>query len=417
MVAKKILVMPDGNWLAHTSRTFEIAKVLAEMGHEIIFAGDGKYMKLPLEAGFPVRMVKNIGADRLLGSARKGKVDFYNYDLLKECFRADLRLFDAESPDLVLGDFRPSLSTSCKVAEIPLAVTINVNWTNYRRWSFRVIEHSPIGRLGRKILGKQLHTWLSTLFEIDERLLQMKLTMARSPFVRLRRELGLPVFKNFLEALEGDLNLMPDFPGYVPIENLPPNFHFIGPITWEPEMDTPAWLYNLNSDKPVLYFTMGSTGHTRFFQEAIDTFGNSEYQCIMTTAGMVDIQNAPDNFFVTDFAPGSKIMEKSDVVVCHGGNGTVYQAISQGVPIIGIPTHFEQEYHMQRVEHLGIGIALSEFDYKPSHLVEAIETILTEKSYKENVQKYKNILKDFNGPRKGAELIDKHLGRDLQPVT
>ena len=46
---KRILVMPDGNWLAHTSRPFEIAKVLRDMGHEVIFAGEGPYMKLPRE--------------------------------------------------------------------------------------------------------------------------------------------------------------------------------------------------------------------------------------------------------------------------------------------------------------------------------------------------------------------------------
>jgi len=129
----------------------------------------------------------------------------------------------------------------------------------------------------------------------------------------------------------------------------------------------------------------------------------------MTTAGMADIQHIPDNFYVVDYAPGSKIMEKSDLVVCQGGNGTIYQAMSQGVPIIGIPTMHDQEFNLDRVESLGIGIHLSELKFKPAHLVEAVEKILSEESYKKNALQYKNILERYNGPSKGAQLIDSYL--------
>jgi len=42
-----MLVMPDGNWLAHTSRPLEVAKLLRKIGHDIVFAGEGNYMELP----------------------------------------------------------------------------------------------------------------------------------------------------------------------------------------------------------------------------------------------------------------------------------------------------------------------------------------------------------------------------------
>ena len=129
----------------------------------------------------------------------------------------------------------------------------------------------------------------------------------------------------------------------------------------------------------------------------------------MTTAGMVELNKVPDNFFVVDYAPGSKIMEKSDIVICHGGNGTIYQAMSKGVSIIGIPTMHDQEFNLDRVVDLGIGIHLSELKFKPTHLVEAVEKILSEKSYKENAQRYKIILGGYNGPGTGAHLIDAYL--------
>jgi len=124
---------------------------------------------------------------------------------------------------------------------------------------------------------------------------------------------------------------------------------------------------------------------------------------------MVDLIDIPENFFVTDYAPGSKILEKADVVVCHGGNGTVYQAMTQGVPIIGIPTFHDQEFNMQRVEDLGIGIELSERKFTPSHLVAAVEALLSEESYKENALRYKQILAKYDGPRTAAQLIESFI--------
>lgn len=405
MSAKKILVMPDGNWLAHVSRPFEIAKVLRQMGREVVFAGEGQYMKLPRKAGFSTIPIKTIEPHRVLECARRGRTNPYDYTLLKELVKKDLKLFDKIKPDLVLGDLRPSLSTSCKVGKIPLAVTINAAWTNYYSVKIRSVEHSKVGQVVRGVLGRRLARRLG----LAERIKKLIITIDSLPFRKLRKEMGLGSCRNMWDVLEGDLNLLTDIPEYAPTDDLPSNFRYIGPIVWEPETQPPCWLDNLSPDRPTLYFTMGSTGHSKFFQEAVKIFGNTGYQCIMTTAGMADIKNAPANFFITDYAPGSKIMEKSDVVICHGGNGTLYQAMSQGVPIIGIPTMHDQELNMQRVEDLRIGIQLSEVKFKPADLVEAVRKILAEKNYKQNAQRFKSILANYNGAAKGAELINSYL--------
>jgi UDP:flavonoid glycosyltransferase YjiC (YdhE family) len=73
----------------------------------------------------------------------------------------------------------------------------------------------------------------------------------------------------------------------------------------------------------------------------------------------------------------------------------------------------DQEFNLDRVEALGIGIHLSELKFKPSHLVEAVEKILSQKSYKENALSYKQILEKYNGPQNGAELIESFLKRKL----
>ena len=98
-MSKRILVMPDGNWLSHTSRPFEIAKVLREMGHQVEFASEGQYMRLPRDAGFEVWPITTIDPDRVLACSRNGRVNWYEYDLVAECVAAELELFDRVRPD------------------------------------------------------------------------------------------------------------------------------------------------------------------------------------------------------------------------------------------------------------------------------------------------------------------------------
>jgi MGT family glycosyltransferase len=391
--------MPDGNWLSHTSRALEIAKVLRKMGYDLIFASDGSYMKLPRESGFQVLPIKTIDPERVLACSRGGRVNWYDYNLIKECVAEELKLFEKIKPDLVLTDFRLPLSTSCELVGIPLVAILNAAWTNYYTVRLKAPEHLGLTR----IFGKRLTTWFGPAIK------NFILTYDSRSFNRFRREIGLRPRKNMWDIWQGDLNLVADIPEYGPTKNLPPNFHYIGPIVWDPELETLDWLEELDPSRPTIYFSMGSTGHARFFEEAIEIYRDTKYQCIMTTAGMVKLSDIPENFYVVDYAPGSKIMENCDVVICHGGNGTIYQALSKGRPIIGIPTMHDQEFNLDRVEELGVGLHLSELKFKPSHLVNAVEMILSEKSYQENALRYKQILAEYDGPRQGAELIASFL--------
>ncbi len=396
---KRILVMPDGNWLAHTSRPLEIAKVLREKGYEVVFAGEGRFMRLPEEAGFPVYPVKTIDPEYVMHLARKGRVNWYYYELIDELINEELKLFEDIKPDLVLSDFRLTLSTSCELAEIPLAVTLNASWTNYYALIDKAPEHLGI----TKILGKKLTNLLMPWAK------DIMVSHDSKAFKKYREQKGLKPNTNIWDVWAGDLNLITDIPEYGPTRDLPANYHYIGPITWEADIEPPKWLRDIDPATPTLYITMGSTGYAKFFEVVKEIFGDRDCQCIVTTGGLTDTGEFPDNFFVTNYAPGDLLLEKSDLVICHGGNGTIYQALYEGVPVIGIPTMHDQEFNLQRVEDLGVGIQLSELNFKPQHLKEAVEKVLLDPSFKMNAMKYKDILKDYDGPSRGAELIDKYL--------
>jgi UDP:flavonoid glycosyltransferase YjiC (YdhE family) len=140
---------------------------------------------------------------------------------------------------------------------------------------------------------------------------------------------------------------------------------------------------------------------------AVESFADTDYQVIMTTGGRAALPDLAENFFVTDYAPGSKIMAKSDVVICHGGNGTIYQGMAQGVPIIGIPQFHDQEYNLNRVTDLGLGRGLNGSNIQPRDIKDAVDAVLSQKSYREKAAAFKRLVSRYNGPATGAGLIDR----------
>jgi len=401
IMTRRILVIPDGNWLAHTSRPLEIAKSLRAAGDEVIFAGAGQYMRLPREAGFRVLDLHTIDPESVLRCSRGGRVKFYTEREIAICVDADRRLYNEVQPDLVLTDFRLTAGTSCELSQIPLAVILNAAWTNHYTGQVRAPEHLTITRIIGRPLATQLLPWIKRVItSVDCR-----------PFRQYRRRLGLEPPRTIWDVWRGDLNLIADIPEYGPTEGLPSGFHYVGPVVWEPEIPCPDWLDRLDPDRPTLYFSMGSTGYGRFFDVAIDLFGNTDYQCLVTHAGLTNLSVVPENFFVVDYAPGSKLLEKSDLVVCHGGNGTIYQAMRQGVPIIGIPTMHDQEFNLDRVEAVGVGIHLSEVKFQPQHLADAVERIRTDSAFQQNSRRFQEILSGYDAPTASRDLIHQYLAR------
>jgi UDP:flavonoid glycosyltransferase YjiC (YdhE family) len=102
-------------------------------------------------------------------------------------------------------------------------------------------------------------------------------------------------------------------------------------------------------------------------------------------------------------------MKQCDLVVCHGGNGTIYQALQHGKPVIGIPTVPDQQFNMRRVESLGIGKMLSWKDFlnNPASLLELIRSIMKERSFYQNASRFKDMLNTYNAAKIAADLMIK----------
>jgi MGT family glycosyltransferase len=407
---KTILMMGDGNFLAHISRLLEVALELRDQhGHRVVFACEGSFARLPREAGFEVHPVYTVAKETTLALAKQAGLVNHRwwYQTVERSILSDLEVLDKVRPDMVVGDMHWTLQTSAELAGVPYASITNACWTNHDASPLHAFDD----HFSTRLLGRRLATRLMP------RLKDLLASYWSLAYRQLRKRWGLDPgrARNIFQVIEGDLTLLADIPEYAPTRDLPESVHYVGPILWSSQWKdwtAPQWFRELDPARPTVYFTLGSSGEVDYFRQVRDVFAGTHYQVIMTTGGLVDgVDSLPENIHVMDFAPGLEIMKKADVVLNHGGNGTIYQAIAAGIPIIGIPAHVDQERNLQRVEDLGFGLKLRESTCTGQTLYDAVTEVVRTPRFRQAARELQEAARKYDGPVAAAELIHRYLAQ------
>jgi UDP:flavonoid glycosyltransferase YjiC (YdhE family) len=111
------------------------------------------------------------------------------------------------------------------------------------------------------------------------------------------------------------------------------------------------------------------------------------------------------NILLKRFLPSHKVMPLCDLVVIHGGQGSVQSAIAAGVPLIGIPLQPEQFFNVKQVERHGAGRCLSLRDFKKGKLKATIQDLLGDPNSRAAMGKLQRFQAGRNGPCEVARAI------------
>jgi UDP:flavonoid glycosyltransferase YjiC (YdhE family) len=410
---KLIAVSCHTGFLAHTGRPLLVAKALRDLGADVVFMAaehmngedeQGRYACLIREEGFRIYDSPSAAGVRWIMHKAQVEAKWVCHDekMVREEVRSERSaLYEIigewkRKPDAILTDLSYPMSITAEAERTPLISILNFTWTNHARIRHTPPEYHPISKIFHALGMDNVNEYLSERFGTTTMFLRIFLMMWVKPFNRVRKSLGLRTKSNFFDQMAGELILMPDFAAFKGMEitdmALP-----IGPLTWEPKDEeilahvdkSIAELFQafLDSDteRPLVYLTMGSTGTFELFQTIIAALKDKPYRLAITTGGQFDISSLgelPANVFAIPFFPGNRILEKASVTINHGGSGSAYQAMAAGVPQIMIPTHPDQQWNADIVQGEGAGIRLMRRTLTGEKIADAVETLLSKQERK-----------------------------------
>jgi len=103
-----------------------------------------------------------------------------------------------------------------------------------------------------------------------------------------------------------------------------------------------------------------------------------KYKIVITGDSQSELKGP--NIIKRNFINHLSILPKINIVICHGGNGTIYQALSFGVPILCIPNNFKNEWNADRIEELGLGTFIDDIS-DAEHIEGLIESWRSKTKY------------------------------------
>ncbi|CAD1780810.1 similar to Saccharomyces cerevisiae YLR189C ATG26 UDP-glucose:sterol glucosyltransferase, conserved enzyme involved in synthesis of sterol glucoside membrane lipids [Maudiozyma barnettii] len=157
--------------------------------------------------------------------------------------------------------------------------------------------------------------------------------------------------------------------------------------------------------KKLVYIGFGSivvSNASEMTKALVEAVVSADVYCILNkgwserlndkSAKIVEIE-LPDCIFNSGTVPHDWLFPQLEAAVHHGGSGTTGATLRAGLPTIIKPFFGDQFFYANRVEEIGVGVALRHFNTKA--LSEALIEITTKNKYKEKALLIKNrILKE-----------------------
>lgn len=175
-----------------------------------------------------------------------------------------------------------------------------------------------------------------------------------------------------------------------PRRKLPSTVRFLGtlPIV-KNQASLPSWAADLDGSKKVVLVSQGTVSNFDFGRLIAPTFealADEKDLLVVATTGGRSIDTIPGtiplNARVATYLPFEWLLPEVSAFVTNGGYGTVNQALSRGIPIVGAGLTEDKADVNARISWSGVGVDLLSDTPTPDAIRDAVRKVINEPSYR-----------------------------------
>lgn len=308
-------------------------------------------------------------------------------------------LMEDFEPDLVVSDILTLAPTlAAEVAGVPHATLIPhvypVQASGQPMYSMGFAPaRTPLGRAG----------WRATM-----PVLGMGLRRGRDEMNETRARLDLPPLDRFHGGISELLAIVGTYPQLEYPRRWPGHTHVTGPLFFE----LPAEDVEIPEGDGPLVVVAPSTSQDperELVRAALEGLADEPVRVLATINNHTPEEpiEVPDNAVLTSWLPYTQAMAAADLVICHGGHGTVARALEAGVPLLVCPAVGDMAENAARVAWSGTGLSLPRRLLSPRGVWLAAGRILGDPSYRERAEEIAAWSRAHEGAKRAAELVER----------
>jgi len=173
--------------------------------------------------------------------------------------------------------------------------------------------------------------------------------------------------------------------------------------------------------EPAVYVTLGTIFNLEsgdLFDRVLEGVRDHAGDVVMTVGGHLDpseFGRQPENVHIERYIPQARVLPHVDVMVSHGGSGSVLGALAHGLPMVLIAMGADQPLNAARCEALGVARVLDPIAATPADIRAAIDVVQKEAGYRQAAMRLRDEMASLPGPAHAVELLER-LARDRQPI-
>lgn len=392
MVAElRVLIASFGD-PGHTLPAIALSRALRARGHRVVFETWEKWRELLAAEGIEFHAAEEYRVFDTAGDSSGGPS-------AGDAALALAPLLEELRPDVVVNDIltlAPALAA--ERAGTPWATLIphvfpeHASGLPFFAFGGARLPRTPLGRLA----------WRGALPVLEGGLRQ-----GRRELNGERSKVGLAPVERFHGGTSEGLALVATYPQLEYPRNWPAHVHVTGPMDYE----TPYPDVELPEGEGPLVLVAASTAQDpecRLVRVALAALADEPVRVLATTNGHVPDEpiEVPGNARLYGWLRYSQAMAAADLVVCHGGHGTVARALGLGTPVLVCPAVGDMAENGARVGWAGVGLALPWRLLGEWSLRVAVRRMLGDARFGARAAEIAAWGRAHDGAARGAELVE-----------
>ncbi|MGO2112594.1 MAG: macrolide family glycosyltransferase, partial [Pseudoclavibacter sp.] len=336
----------------HVTPMLGIARELVERGHDVAFAAPGDFESAIGASGAHYHRVEStwesMGRDEIPQMHGADLVRGMGLLLDETKVMVD-RLESMPRPEIVVHD--GTLAWWGRVLA--------------RRWGVPAVETWP-NFVGNKHWNMGRYTKINP---VSPRFIRTMLRVHR--YLRTQGFKGLAETGAFLDGSSAAARIVTVPCAFQPHGETFTTHDFVGPIIadrsfqgeWAPPASGQAATPGDGPDARVLLVSLGTAYNARpeFFRLVSASAAGRPWHVVMAIGDQVkpeELGELPPNVEVHERVPQLAVLHRASAFVTHAGMGSTLEALALGVPMVAVPQMAEQRANADRLEALGLGVAL-----------------------------------------------------------
>jgi zeaxanthin glucosyltransferase len=235
--------------------------------------------------------------------------------------------------------------------------------------------------------------------------------LALRPFLKkinaFRREWHLSPLRRFEETFSPLAQFSQQTPDFdFPNRSLPGHFHYIGLIERLPSGGKNFPFGKLNG-KPVVYCSFGTLNNGLGWIHGCVVEACEGLDVQLVSTGLAEpLPESAGTQIVVPYAPQIDLLRRSILTVCHGGNNTVLDSLSCGVPVVAVPITNDQFAVSARLRRSGAGEFIPARKVNTERLRRIVRRVLDDAGYRERALSLSDSIRNAGGARRVADVME-----------